>query len=193
MKISWSHKLFFRINRSIGGRPLLDKVMFAAAYWFIYFFAACVLLWALIALPPVLFKNYIKLLLTAGVFSLVTSYVIALVWTHRRPSIEFPEIQQILLPFNTWKSFPSDHTLVSFVVFFITLFIGAPWYIVCVFFCFATLISVSRVYVGVHYPRDIVGGFVLALLYSLLAFWLLSEVTQPLYLFVRELFFAQGG
>ncbi|PIT86265.1 MAG: hypothetical protein COU33_04155 [Candidatus Magasanikbacteria bacterium CG10_big_fil_rev_8_21_14_0_10_43_6] len=188
MKISWSHILFFKINRSIGGHPRRDAVMLFCAQTLIYVFVSVVLLWALMVLPPEPFKWFIQLIMTAGFFALLTSYSIALVWPHRRPSLEFPEIQQLLEPLGTWKSFPSDHTLVSFIFFSIPLFVGAPWYVLTLFFLFAVSISFARVYVGVHYPRDIVGGFVLALGYSLLACWLLGEVTQPLYVFFTDFF-----
>jgi len=45
----------------------------------------------------------------------------------------------------------------------------------------ATIISFARVYVGVHYPRDIMGGFVLAFGLLLSANWLLMNISQPLY------------
>ena len=188
MKLSWSHKLFFRMNQSLVGRPRLEKCMFASAHWMIYALPFFALLWALFMLDATRFKQYIQLLITAGTFALVTSYLIAIVWPHRRPVVEFPAIRQLLIPLNTWKSFPSDHTLVSFVVAFITLFMGASWYVSLFFFILASLIAVGRVYVGVHYPRDIVGGFVLALVYSILAFWLLGAVTQPLYEYVMDVF-----
>jgi undecaprenyl-diphosphatase len=187
MKLSWSHKLFFRINQSLGGRPVLEKVMFVSAHWLIYVFFCMALLWAALTLDAVHVKQYIKLLLTAFAFALATSYTIAIVWPHKRPVAEFPTIRQLLIPLNTWKSFPSDHTLLSFVLVFVSMYEGAQWYVSLLFFFFATCIAVGRVYVGVHYPRDIVGGFVLALLYSSVAFWLLGEVTQPMYEYMVEL------
>jgi len=51
----------------------------------------------------------------------------------------------------------------------------------------ATIIAFSRVYVGVHYPRDIVGGFVLALVLLFGSNWLLMNITQPLYTFLTNL------
>lgn len=188
MKLSWSHKLFLRINRSLGGRPLLEKVMRISAHWGIYVLATLAFFWVLVTFEFPEVKIYIKLLMTAGAFSLATSYCIAILWPHRRPIAEFPAIRQLLVPLNTWKSFPSDHTLISFVFVFVTWFVGTPWYMALVLFILGVFVAMGRVYVGVHYPRDIVGGFVLAWVYSVLAFWLLGEVTQPLYEWVTQIY-----
>lgn len=56
-------------------------------------------------------------------------------------------------------SFPSNHALNNFAaaIFFYRLFPNLKW----VLFITATLISISRVYLGLHYPSDIVGGAII--------------------------------
>jgi len=69
-------------------------------------------------------------------------------------------------------SFPSNHALNNFAVamFFSVLYPKAKWYL----FVTAFLIALSRVYLGLHYPSDILGGALLGLgfgyLFSLLYF-----------------------
>jgi undecaprenyl-diphosphatase len=63
-------------------------------------------------------------------------------------------------------SFPSNHALNNFAaaIFFYRLFPNLKW----VLFIGAALISISRVYLGLHYPSDIFGGAVIGLAFGYL-------------------------
>ena len=63
-------------------------------------------------------------------------------------------------------SFPSNHALNNFAaaMFFYRLFPKLKW----VLFIGAVLISISRVYLGLHYPSDIFGGAVMGLAFGYL-------------------------
>jgi len=68
-------------------------------------------------------------------------------------------------------SFPSNHALNNFAaaVFLLRLFPQYKW----IFLITATLISISRIYLGVHYPSDVLGGAILGIgfgyLFSIIA------------------------
>lgn len=76
-----------------------------------------------------------------------------------RPFAEHPSQSHLLVGHSTDPSFPSDHATGAFAIAI------AIWLydrtIGTVFLVLAALIGFARVYVGVHYPGDVLGGAVL--------------------------------
>jgi len=191
MKLSWSHKLFFLINAQIGKRSWLDKLMYFCASWLIYVLGAVILVWGTFFLGsynPSTFILFFKLLLTSIICGIGLCYVFAVLWRHPRPIREFPQTKLLLHTIETWKTFPSDHTTISFIFAFITIIVGVPVLFGILLVLLASLVAVGRIYVGVHYPRDIAGGIVVAFVFALLAKWLLNNVTQPMYDGIKLIF-----
>ena len=84
------------------------------------------------------------------------------VWVGRdRPPLSHPGPEP-LLDVPSTHSFPSGHATVSFACATV-LALAVPRLRVPLF-ALAALISFSRVYVGVHYPSDVLAGAVLGLL-----------------------------
>jgi undecaprenyl-diphosphatase len=89
---------------------------------------------------------------------------------HMRPALDhlglnFP-VYPDSLPLNTWSSFPSDHTML-----FVAIATGL-WRVnramsYFAFFWAFVVISLPRVYLGIHYPSDVVSGAVLGILFML--------------------------
>lgn len=63
-------------------------------------------------------------------------------------------------------SFPSRHASIAAILSLPYLYFKSKW--APVFLLFMLWVGISRVYVGVHYPADIVGGFAVGII-SLLA------------------------
>jgi len=63
-------------------------------------------------------------------------------------------------------SFPSNHALNNFAaaMFFYKLFPKLKW----VLFIGASLVAISRVYLGLHYPSDILGGAIIGIAFGYL-------------------------
>ena len=90
----------------------------------------------------------------------LSSYVLRYAIGRERPPLTFPDPTPLVrLPGN--PSFPSGHAATSFACAYLlgwlTPLPKVPLYVL------AALIASSRVYVGVHYPLDVVGGAVLGL------------------------------
>jgi undecaprenyl-diphosphatase len=80
-------------------------------------------------------------------------------WVERdRPPLSNPEPEP-LVDLPATYSFPSGHATVSFAC--ATVLALAVPRLRALFYALAVLISLSRVYVGVHYPFDVLAGAVL--------------------------------
>lgn len=97
---------------------------------------------------------------------------------------ERPTVVAQLYPANN-LSFPSGHSMMSVVVY---LTLGAliariqrkriiRFYILAVSFLLALLIGLTRVYIGVHYPTDVLGGWSIGLAWASLC-WILAWLLQ---------------
>lgn len=181
MHLSWSHKLFLKINAHAGKRPWLDVLMIFCAKWLIFVMA--IVWWlSLVAVDwskgsdyygPRLWELSVVYLGIEIVLALVVSYIIGFLWKHSRPIVEFPEIKELFKPLTTWKSFPSDHALIAFLIALDSMIVGMrldeyslQWGIVLLIS--ALFVAMGRIYAGVHYPRDVVSSFALALVFFLL-------------------------
>jgi len=187
MKLSRNKKLFLKINSFIGKNKIIDQIMFFCAQYLIYILVFGVLWLGVITLSGDNFKNMIKLIMTAITFYIITGWSLALIWKHRRPIVELVEIKELLKPIQVWKSFPSDHTGISFIFALIAILFGCGLFWGIIFIIMASLIAFSRIYVGVHYPRDIIGRNFLCYFFVFISFKLLENVTQPLYNFFINL------
>ena len=170
MKLSWSHKLFLRINNQIGKRPSLDRFMVFCAKWLIYFFVLFLLFYYGIVYGLTIFLPFLFLPIIAALLVVLgVNYTVGFIFRKktRRPYLEIGSIRTLIeLPkFEDWKTFPSDHAALSFFfsTYFVLYFFHIPFlHIVApLLYLIAIFVSMGRVYVGVHYPRDVmVGAFI---------------------------------
>ena|SRR3989344_3572755 len=112
----------------------------------------------LISLVPVLKKEKrlnLFLKLWAGFISAgVISYILKVIIDRPRPLISLLE--------KSMSSFPSGHATVIFTIFIILFYNLNKYKYLWLFL--AVLTGFSRIYLGVHYFTDVIGGFIIGLI-----------------------------
>jgi membrane-associated phospholipid phosphatase len=98
---------------------------------------------------------------------LVVELVKALV-RRRRPFIRLTQAR-IVGPRAIGRSFPSGHTSQAFFMATLTAgYFHAGVWAVCLLYAIALLVGITRMYVGAHYPRDVLAGAILGSAWGLL-------------------------
>ena len=87
-------------------------------------------------------------------------------------------------------SFPSNHALNNFAaaVFLLRLFPQYKW----IFLITATLISISRIYLGVHYPSDVLAGALIGSAFGYL-FSMIALKTEDYFISKRKISYEQSN
>ncbi len=146
------------INGPAGNHALWDALMKAAANWAVPVFIGVVAVWFVLGWilgRPNERRGAILALLAAG-GGLLINQVLNHVWQRERPFYAHPGTVHLLVSKSTDASFPSDHAVASMAiavaVFLMHRRIGL------VVLAVALLVCYSRVYVGAHYPGDVLAG-----------------------------------
>jgi undecaprenyl-diphosphatase len=153
--------LFLFFNRTIAN-PVFDSIFPVITNG--YFWIAPAILAALVFIWLQKKKAVIVVclaLLTVGISDPVCNRVIKPAVHRLRPCNPQAHINnaRLLLGRKTSDSFPSSHAMNMFAQAMLFSFFyrkRAGW-----FFLFAAIIGFSRIYAGVHYPFDVLGGAVL--------------------------------
>ena len=156
-----NQQLLLLINSWAGDSAALDATMVFCAQQLIYVVFAIAALWGLYALKQRELKP-----LTCFLASLAVSFVLALIISHlyieHRPFVTYQLVQ--LIPHEANQAFPSDHTLAASAIAFGFMFFTRLKKLGALLLAIAILIGFSRVFTGVHYPGDIAGAIVIALI-----------------------------
>ncbi len=110
----------------------------------------------ILLIPKKTRRGGVAALLALAIGTLITNMVLKNMVGRIRP---YEVIDGLLLIMERQHdfSFPSGHTSASFAAALgLYQFLPKKWGILCMIL--AVLISLSRLYVGVHYPTDVIGG-----------------------------------
>jgi len=108
-------------------------------------------------------RNVALICVVALVIGYFAAEILKIIFARPRPFEVLAGVN--LFGIETEYSFPSTHATEVFIGCTI---IGKKYGYIVPLMCLAVLVSISRVYLGVHYPSDILGGALLGLVISLL-------------------------
>ncbi len=165
--------LFFNMH---GKRPVwLDKVMLGFTQ--IGNFAFALILATVIDSTG---NHLLAYALIIGVLSLTLFvHIIKILVRRRRPYIRLENIR-IVGSAESGRSFPSGHTSQAF--FLATLLLQynhLAGYLWVILYTVASLVGITRIYVGMHYPRDVLGGAILGTSWGIVGVLLSTDFVEP--------------
>lgn len=162
--------LFFLIYNSSNHSSVLDTLMLFATTYLLYI--TMFLMFVLAFKGGVKEKKALILTVLAIPLAILLIKVIHLFYLEPRPFVTYhfsPLTDNIPDP-----SFPSRHATLSSVIAFSYLYFKSKWSYLFLIIMF--WIGLSRIYVGVHYPMDIAGGFLVGIISLIIA----KQVTKYL-------------
>lgn len=176
------YKIDHAINSAVRAHPLLDGVLSGFATWGVTLFGVAAFLLWLLDRPrtPGVHRRACAAGLSAAAVGLLLNQAVAHVWHRARPYESHPRGIIPLIAGSHDPSFPSDHATAAFAIAFGILFVSRR--VGLLFLAWATLIAISRVLVGVHYPTDVLAGLAVGLVAGLVCAGPLMRVLEPLVL-----------
>lgn len=112
----------------------------------------------------------------AALLGLFVAQIIGHLWYRDRPYLH--HASYLLTMHANDASFPSDHAVGGFAL--ALPFVFARRRLGWVMLALATILALSRVVVGVHYPSDVVGGALLAFASVAVIWWVRPWFERPL-------------
>lgn len=150
--------LFFVIFGLNGVSPSLDKLMIFGAEYLIYL--TVILMFILTFKGGTKERQAVILAILAIPISILLIKVIHIFINEPRPFVNYH--LSPLTDSTANASFPSRHATIMAVIAFAYTYFKSKWSYL--FLSLMIFVGISRIYVGVHFPVDILGGFVVGII-----------------------------
>lgn len=170
--LDYDQQLLFKANSLTGHSHTLDSIFVALAKDSVY-------LIPLILLYIWFKRTELRLLAIrafgAGLIAWVgLNSAVSWIWYRPRPALKLVGVNELLFH-QPDKSFPSDHASFGMAIAVTFLMAGQKklgWFL----FWWTIIFSIARVIVAVHYPLDILGGYVTGIIMAILINYLKKPV-----------------
>jgi undecaprenyl-diphosphatase len=148
------------VNAGVATRDWLEDPVTAFATLSVPVYAAATVALWLLARPygDAKWKLASASALAAAGVALLANQVISHIWDRPRPFVTHHAATQLLSAPSPDPSFPSDHAAAAFAIAFAVLAFSR--YGGVAFLAAASLIGLTRIALGLHYPSDVLAGVV---------------------------------
>ncbi|MED4730911.1 undecaprenyl-diphosphatase [Aneurinibacillus migulanus] len=174
----------FRLINDLGKQyPYLNPVIVFLAEYMLYFLCLSIVVYWFTR------TNKNRMMVIQAVIAFILAEILGKIagqfHSHYQPFAVLPHVNQ-LIEHDIDNSFPSDHTILFFSVcisFWLVRKKG-EWLWLMLPCC----VAISRIWVGVHYPIDVITGALLGVISALFVYWLvpkLSSIKQLLALYEK--------
>ena len=118
-------------------------------------------------------------LIGAIAINAVASGALKTIFNRPRPHETYPD-EIFVLTTSSGHSFPSGHTSLAFATATSLSLTHKKWYVIVPAYLWAGCVGYSRLYLGRHYPSDVICGAVVGAGSSVLSHWLTKKIfKQP--------------
>ena len=180
--------LLFSLSLLLGRENLFLSLNINLGWWADQFFSVFTQLaegWIWIPYLIIVFgwfkKDFVFILLNFLTSTLLTQLPKNYIWPDvNRPiasGIPLSKIHTVTgVEVHTYNSFPSGHTATAFSLLFLTVYFFPNKKVFWIAAIYALLCAYSRVYLGQHFPIDLAGGIIAAILSFQLSLWLRNKI-----------------
>ncbi len=167
-------KILLKINGLVGRSKLLDSFGRAGAEWVVVAMIGWYVVSNLVDRLPNKRLVFLPLVFfgVAWAIGWLINLLIGMSVREPRPYVHYPQTKLLFKPLMSWKTFPSDHSMSAFLILFMAYMFHLPgaWALIPM----ALWVVWGRVYAGLHYPLDILGGLGVAMFVTSLAYYAVS-------------------
>ncbi|QIW19407.1 undecaprenyl-diphosphatase [Bacillus thuringiensis] len=168
----------FRAINDLGKQyPSLNSTMVFLAEYMVYFLGLIIIAYWFTQ------SRQNKMVIIQAMIAFITAEIIGKLagklHLNYQPFAVLPNVNK-LIDHAVDNSFPSDHTILFFSICFSFWLVHkkARWLWLILAFC----VAISRIWVGVHYPFDVLTGALIGIISALFSYWLTPQIT-----FIKQL------
>ena len=161
---NWDERSVIYINQKIK-RKYLDYFFVAATYMGSEVFAIGFIL-AFAFLPTSKIDDFALYAATALILSSITVGILKNAIKRKRPFESIIELKSLQVGVDQF-SFPSGHTTAAFSLAVTSALVTNGHVASSAYLLLALIVALSRVYLGVHYPSDVIAGGVIGSFFAI--------------------------